>query len=535
MYGDGPAPDQTTIPAVTTGSLPATATVLERRGFLAIAGAAAGAGALLPHCGLAGLLTRAGGPTGADWDMLRSRLSTRRLLRPGQSGYNTAKELFDPRFDGLRPAGVAFCRLPRDVAVCVNFARKFKLPLRARSGGHSYAGWSSVTGGLVVDVSRLSGFSSRDSMVTVGSGLGLLEFYRQLAGRGLAVPGGSCPTVGIAGLTLGGGIGVLATQYGLTSDHLESVQLVTADGSVLTCDAKQHSDLLWACRGGGGGNFGIATAFTFRTHKLTKLVLFFLSWPWSQARHVVAGWQDWVAKGHSALWTNMHLSAPAGSGSPSVGVGGTYIGSVSRTAQLLRELFQLVGSGPASQFLDSRSFLDAMLIEASCGGLTVPGCLSGPGADRVPSFAKSDFFSKKLNSAGISTLLAGIEQLRNVHGTAGGGGAIAFDALGGAVNRVGPHATAFVHRNALFNAQYSTSWTSPGSAGGVANQHAWLRSFYSRVHPHANGEAYQNYIDPDLKNWQQAYYGANYPRLQRIKARYDPKDLFTFPQAIKAP
>jgi FAD/FMN-containing dehydrogenase len=529
MHGDGPASSQT------TASLPEHTSVLERRGFLAIAGAAAGTSALLPHRGVAGLLTRAAGPTGADWAALRGKLSTHRLLRPGQNGYNTAKELFDPRFDGLRPAGVAFCAVPRDVATCVNFARKFKLPVRARSGGHSYAGWSSVTGGLVVDVSRLSSFSTRGGAVTVGSGLGLLEFYRHLAGHGLAVPGGSCPTVGIAGLALGGGVGVLSRQYGLTSDHLQSVQLVTADGSVLTCNAKQHSDLLWACRGGGGGNFGIATSFTFSTHRLTDLVLFFLSWPWQQARHVVAGWQDWVAMGHGALWTNMHLSAPAGGGSPSIGVGGTYIGSVSRAGQLLRELYRLVGSAPAAPFLARRSFLDAMLIEAGCGDLTVPSCLSGPGAQRVPSFAKSDFFSKKLNSAGITTLINGISQLRNVHGTAGGAGGIAFDALGGAVNQVEPHATAFVHRTALFNAQYLTEWTSPGTAAGVANQHAWLRSFYARLHPHGNGEAYQNYIDPELTNWQQAYYGENYPRLQRIKARYDPADLFTFPQAIKAP
>ena len=260
-------------------------------------------------------------------------------------------------------------------------------------------------------------------------------------------------------------------------------------------------------------------------------MLFFLSWPWARAARVVDAWQSWAPHTPEALWSNMHLSAAVG-GAPQIGIGGTYVGSVAAAQRQLERAVRRVGSQPASPN-GERSFLDAMLIEAGCSGLSVPECLSArPGAVRVPSYAKSDFFSRKLNAAGIRTLLAGIEKLRHVHGTAGGVGAIAFDALGGAVNRVKPTATAFVHRNALFDAQYSTSWRSPGSTSGVANQHAWLRSFYSSLHPHANGQAYQNYVDPDLKDWQQAYYGQNYPRLQRVKAKYDPKGLFTFPQAI---
>ena len=122
--------------------------------------------------------------------------------------------------------------------------------------------------------------------------------------------------------------------------------------------------------------------------------------------------------------------------------------------------------------------------------------------------------------------------MTGVKGAAGGVGEIGLDAFGGALNRVRADATAFVHRDSLFNAQYRTSWTSPGSSQGVANQHAWLRSFYASLHPYANGQAYQNYADPDLTDWRQAYYGANYPRLSAIKARYDPRMLFRFPQAI---
>jgi hypothetical protein len=168
--------------------------------------------------------------------------------------------------------------------------------------------------------------------------------------------------------------------------------------------------------------------------------------------------------------------------------------------------------------------------------LSVHACNIPPGGTlpRVPFYAKSDFFSKPLSSSGINALLVGIEKLRTISGATNGAGSIAFDALGGAINRVAPTATAFVHRDALSDAQYYTSWTWPGTATGRANQLAWIRSYYKAIHPNANGQAYQNYPDPDLVNWPQAYYGANYPQLQSVKATYDPSGLFKFPQAVTA-
>jgi FAD/FMN-containing dehydrogenase len=473
-------------------------------------------------------------PRTADWEALRRALSTHHLSRPGEHGYDRARELFDPRFDRLRPAGIAYCGKPDDVAACVNFASKFTLPIRARSGGHSYAGWSSVNGGLVVDVSQLNRFSVGNGTVRVGSGLGLIDFYSKLAARGLAVPGGSCPTVGIAGLTLGGGVGVVGRKYGLTCDNLESVEIVTAAGDILTCDSGRHSDLFWASQGGGGGNFGVATAFTFRTHALSQLIVFFLGWPWSLAGQVVDAWQSWAPQAPDALWSNLHLSAAPGGGTPQIQVGGTYVGTIAGVARLLDKLYAAIGSKPTSYFLNEEPYLTAMLIEAGCSTLSVHECHTGPEGvlPRVPSFAKSDFFTRKLNASGIRVLLAGIERLVSVSGAEGGAGGIAFDAFGGAINRVKPAATAFVHRDALFLAQYTTEWQYPGSHTGVANQHAWLRSYYKALHPHASGQAYQNYVDPDLVNWEQAYYGANYPRLTQVKAAYDPQNLFHFPQSI---
>jgi FAD/FMN-containing dehydrogenase len=476
-------------------------------------------------------------PAPADWQALRRGLSTRELILPGQGGYATARELFDPRFDVIKPAGIAYCGTPHDVSTCLAFVRKFGLPVAARSGGHSYGGWSSSTG-LVVDVTRMNSFLvGPGGTVRVGTGTRLVDFYSGLAAHGLAVPGGSCPTVGVAGLTLGGGVGVLSRAYGLTSDHLEAVQIVTADGNVRDCDAQRGSDLLWASRGGGGGHFGVATSFTFRTQRLSRLVIFFLSWPWSQAAQVVDGWQSWVPRMPDALWSNLHLIASPGGALPTVSVGGTYLGPVAAAEGLLSGLYTAVGSPPASPYVAETSYLNAMMVEAGCADQSVSQChlpaqTANGQLSREPSYAKSDFFTRRLPPAAVRTLVAGIGQVRGVRAAATGVGAIAFDALGGAVNRVAPAATAFVHRDALFLAQYSTSWRWGAPGSEVASQQAWLRQFYSSLHPYASGQAYQNYIDPDLSGWRQAYYGANYPRLARIKAAYDPHQVFRFPQGI---
>ncbi len=523
-----------------------------RRRFFALAGAAAGAAPLaggLParllrssgpgqHGQQGAAAAPAAGPGTGDWMALRRALSTHNLVRPGQRSYPVAKELYDPRFDAKQPAGVAYCATPRDVSTCIAFVRKFGLQIAARSGGHSYGGWSSTNGGLIADVTALNSFRVSSGAVQVGTGLRLIDMYQRLAARGLAVPGGSCATVGVAGLTLGGGVGVLSRAFGLTSDNLEAVQLVTADGAVRTCTAAQNSDLFWASRGGGGGNFGIATSFTFRTRPLSQLVVFFLRWPWSHAARVISAWQSWAPAQPDALWSNLLLASAPHGGTPVLQVGGTFLGGVAGCQQLLNRLYAAAGSRPSSGSPFQTSYFNAMMIMAGCASFSFSEChlpsqTKNGRLPRVPSYAKSDFFTRKIPPAGIKALINGIERLRAVHGAPGGSGGVGFDAFGGALNRVSPSATAFVHRNALFDAQYSTSWSAGGGGAGSARQQAWLRSFYAAMRPWASGQCYVNYIDPDLTNWRQAYYGANYPRLARIKAKYDPHQVFHFPQSIR--
>jgi FAD/FMN-containing dehydrogenase len=522
---------------------------LKRRAFL---GVAAGGVAALAAPGVAqaasthpthpahparpiGIAARAAGPTPADWTALGHDLAGP-LVRPGDRSYTVDSYLFDPRFDGIHPAGIAYVKNAHDVGTCLAFVRKFGVKFAARSGGHSYAGWSSSTG-LIIDVENLKGVQVSGTTANVGAGTRLIDFYSGLAAKGRAVPGGSCPTVGIAGLTLGGGNGVMARAYGLTCDKLASLNIITADGKALTASPSEHSDLYWACRGGGGGNFGVVTWLQYNTVPAPTPVVFFLSWPWSKAAKVIAAWQSWAPNAPDALWSNLHLAARPGGTTPTIQVGGCYLGSITGAHNLIEQLYAKVGSNATSYNLNQHSFLNAMLLEAGCSSQGLQGChlpwyASGGKLSRQPELAKSAYFSKPLSSAGISTLLRGVQSLQSVHGAAGGVGGVAFDALGGAVNRVKPTATAFVHRNALFGAQYTTGWTTGAAAAGINNQHAWLRSYWASMQPYANGQAYQNYIDPDLTNWPQAYYAQNYARLQQVKKTYDPTRLFNFPQAI---
>src|ERR1700744_1703667 len=519
-----------------------------RRTFLKAALAAGGAGLLAScttqrHSTGQGQATTGPGtprptssPKASDWTALGHDLSGS-LVRPGESGYTTASELFDPRFDSLHPAGIAYCASPHDVATSLAFVRKFGLPVAARCGGHSYAGWSS-TSGLIVDVTRMAGVNISGTTATVGAGTRLIDFYSGLSAQSRTVPGGSCPTVGISGLTLGGGVGVVARAYGLTCDNVSELQVVTADGQIRTCNASQNSDLYWACRGGGGGNFGVVTSFTFTTHPAGDIVLFFLSWPWSQAQRVLAAWQSWAPHAPDELWSNVHLSAAPGGSVPTLQVGGTYIGSASAAQAELEKLYAAAGSDPSSPFLETTPWLHAMLVEAGCANLTVTEChlptqVAGGQLSRSSEHAKSDYFTSPLSSQGIGTLLSGVEKFQQAGGAQGASGGIAFDALGGAVNRVAPSATAFVHRDALFGAQYTTTWPTGAPAAAGNRQYAWPQSFWQSRRPYASGQAYQNYIDPALTNWQQAYYGANYSRLTQVKGTYDPGHVFSFPQAIQ--
>ncbi|WP_406154252.1 FAD-binding oxidoreductase [Streptomyces sp. NBC_01023] len=469
----------------------------------------------------------------ADWTALAHGLDGK-LVRPGDADYPTARQLYNTRYDGLKPAAVAYIADEDDIRECLAYARAHRIPVSIRNGGHSYAGWSSGNGRLVIDVSKLSQVSADG---TIGAGAKLVDIYETLGRSSRAIPGGSCPTVGISGLTLGGGHGVASRAYGLTCDSLTSATLITADGKRLTASAKENQDLFWALRGAGNGNFGVVTSMTFRTHAAPQTVSAYMSWPWSKAHAVIDAWQKWGPDQADEIWSSAHLEAASGGGTPGVSVAAFSLGTYGDLQNAVDRLADQVGAPARSVSLRRRGYEDAMLVYAGCASLSEDQChLPGPtpgrrtaGTLRRETYAAaSDFYDRTLPAAGVDALLSRTQAFTGLS-TGQGGGSIALTALGGAINRVSPSATAFVHRRSRVLAQYIASWQ-PGTAGTA--QQSWLRDTHRAMGPYASGGAYQNYIDPKLTDWRTAYYGAGAPKLAGLKKQYDPQRLFDFPQAL---
>ncbi|HXW81431.1 MAG TPA: FAD-binding oxidoreductase [Acidimicrobiales bacterium] len=453
---------------------------------------------------------------------------------PGSPTYPVDLQLYDPVYDSTQPAGIAYCANASDVARSLAFAREHGLPLTARSGGHSYAGYS-TSAGLVIDVSLMSSVTVNRNVATIGAGTRLIDVYSDLAQQGVSIPAGSCPSVGVTGLSLGGGIGVMGRLHGLTSDSIVALKVVTADGRTVVANATSNSDLFWACRGGGGGNFGVVTEFQFSTFPTQSVCLFSARWPWSAAADLLPAWLAWAPTAPDALWSNCLLSAAPGSSTPTTRVGGVWAGSPADAKAQLAALIKAVG-GPTSASIAQHEYENAMYIEAGCRGLTQTAChLAGksPGGTlpRTVAVAKSDILNSSLSTAGVNAVLAGIEQRQQQ----GGPGTVAYDSWGGAINRVPASATAFVHRKALASAQYDAVFSEGVASSTLQTAQGWLDGWYATLRPYVSGEAYQNYIDPSLANWQQAYYGTNLARLKRVKAKWDPDNVFHFAQSIPLP
>jgi FAD/FMN-containing dehydrogenase len=439
------------------------------------------------------------------------------VVERGAPGFSAAAELFNPRFDGVLPSAVARPVDAVDVRNAIRFTVARGVPVRARSGGHSYAGYSTLDHGVVLDLRSLSAITVDRSArtATVGAGAQLIDVSAALAGAGATLPAGSCPSVGISGVTLGGGFGLAGRQFGLTADNLVGVKIVTADGALRTVNASTDPDLLWALKGGGGGNFGVATEFTFTIHPLPSSAAYFnVSWPWSSADEAIAAWQSWAPHTTDRATSILHLNSGA---SPSISANGQFLGPASALPGLLGPLLAVPGAQLTSHL--DMPYVPLQLLLAGCAGTSLAACHTVGTAPhgtlpRNTFNAKSDYVAQPLPHAGRAAMIAAVE--------AAGSGSLLCDSYGGAVNRVAPAATAFVHRQELFCIQYY----------GNGSTAAWIDQAWRKLRPYVSGQAYQNYIDPTLAGWQQAYYGENLARLEQTRSRVDPHHYFNFPQAI---
>jgi len=431
---------------------------------------------------------------------------------PGTALYDSTLPAYNLRTE-LRPSLRILVKTARGMRQALDWMRGKGLPFALRSGGHCFEGFSQ-SAGVVIDTRLMKSlsFDERTNVLSVGAGATLGDIYRFAGSRGLAFPGGSCPTVGISGHALGGGFGLIARERGLACDNLSAIDLVDADTKPLRADAAQNADIFWACRGGGGGTFGAVTHLDFALAPIGPIAVYAATWT-LQLREAVAlfrAWQDWAPRAPDGI-SGIFKLAKRGDGRLTLHAAGQSTGPI---AQLRRELRALTDAAQPTggPNFSSMSFLAA--VDHFSGGW---------GYESKYSKGKSDYIVAPLDEAGIGALLGGIAALP-------AGEVIAIcDAYGGAIGRTAPDATAFAYRAGTeFCIQYYTSWQSDAAG---PRRLAEIGRLYAAMRPWSGG-AYVNYCDLDLPNWQQAYWRQNLPRLQAIKAKADPGNIFHHAQSV---
>jgi FAD/FMN-containing dehydrogenase len=447
----------------------------------------------------------------ADWGALQDAIAGEVVL-PGSPRYESARKPAIARFHDARPEAVVQCASPEDVAETLALARRSGLRPAPRSGGHCFAGRSS-TEGVVVDVTPMRSVSVSDGVATVGAGARLGEVYDALERTGLTVPAGCGPEVGIAGLTLGGGLGLMGRSHGLTSDSLLGAQVVLAGGRVVECGERDDGDLFWALRGAGGGNFGVVTSLAFRTLPEPAATSFALEWAHTDAAAALEAWQDWAPDAPQELAASLLVTASAEPGEPPmVEVFGAMLDGERTTTELLDELVAAVGADPTAASQRRASYRDTKRHLAERGG----------DGDESHPYIKSEYLRRRLPTEAITALVDHVASER----LAGQARELDFTPWGGAYNRVPADATAFVHRDARVLLKHGVLLDPEASAADRDSARRWLARSWEIVHPWGTGGAYPNFPDPDLDHWAEAYYGGNRERLLRVKAAYDPDGVF---------
>ena len=442
------------------------------------------------------------------------------VLLPGSAAYNRVRPVFNGRYDGVHPAAVAQPLDARDLAAALEVARARGIAVRIRAGGHSYIGASTVAGGVILDLRRLRGIRMlADGSVLAGAGLRQIELLIALAKHGRAVVHGSCPTVGLAGFTLGGGYGFGARRYGLSCDNLLAANVV--DLRTIAPGAAD-ANLLHGLRG-AGASLAPVTSLRLRTHAVGAVTTFFASYPWSRAAEVVRAFALRAASAPAPLAAICSLST--GAGSASVQVFGQYLGTGGAATNAIAALLE-PGASLAQR---TRSYLDAQLVFAGCLGKTTAQCRpqsEGGVLGRDTFVAGSAYIAQPFGPAGAQSLIDVIDARQAARGS----GVLLFDAQGGAIDDAAAGQTSFIHRGLRCSVQILSY--EGGSAAGIARARAFVAAARAALKPIGNGQAYQNYPDADLTTWRAAYYGSAYSDLAALKHERDPYRLLHFPQAI---
>lgn len=489
---------------------------LSRRWLLGGAGLAAAAG-LAP----AGALARPALAAGNRGLNALARGFGGRLILPGDPAYPMAALPNNARWSGVLPVAVALCADAADVQRCIAWVQDNRVPFAVRSGGHSYAGFS-TTRGLLVDVRAMNGVTLdlKDGTATVQGGANNQDVAAALRATSFGIPSGRCPTVGASGLVLGGGWGFSATHSGLTCDSLLATDLVLADGTRRSVGDRDDADLFWAARGGGGGNFGVHTSFTFKLRDVGDITTFNLVWPPGRQVELLEALQAIQQANPRSLSTRTKARPLAAGPHPGrdgiiVETLGVHWGSERDLREIMAPAYAI--ARPRSERIYEQEYWRARdyLLTDDPNGLYEIRC---------------NYVEHQLGGEALETMLGWM--------TRWPGGSLRQDnmgilfAMGGAVNDVAPDATAYPHRSSNYIFEMEANWGPMDSAEAVKAQRDWLRSYHQDMQRFVQPRSYVNFPNRELADWGHAYYAGNLPRLSQVKSRWDPGNLFQFAQSI---
>ncbi|MUL65165.1 FAD-binding protein [Mycobacterium sp. CBMA 234] len=443
---------------------------------------------------------------------------TGRVVRPADADYPAACTGFNLLYTN-QPTAVVFARETTDVVNALTWARQHDLPVRARSGRHCLEGWSTVNGGVVIDVSHMksAAIDATSRTATVGAGLNQSEAVAALGRAGFAAPTGTEGSVGLVGATLGGGFGLLTRAFGMACDNLLSAEVVVAsahgDTEVIVADDTHHPDLLWALRGAGNGNFGIVTSMTYAIHPLAQAIHVVARWPGlDDLAGVFEAWQRCAPFGDHRLTSQLEIRRDE--------IAMVSVLASGSEAEALRMLAPILSVGTPSVEVADSDWADIF------AGFQIP-------LDEEPANWKflSQFMSAPFPPEAVQLVGAYMSKAPtpacNYFTNALQGAVLTSEPRGGA---------AYAHRNALFYAEPGAGWGTRD--GAPASDDAltetcltWIAEFGEALQPFMTG-AYTNVPNAGIPDWEHAYWGANVDRLRTIKAKYDPDNVFRFEQSI---
>ena len=432
------------------------------------------------------------------------------VIYPNDQEYPQARMNWNP-FTNAFPIVFVFAQQKEDVANAVKWARENNVSIRIRSGRHALAkDFSQTNGGIVIDTSQMRKIKLNKArgIATVQAGIRVGSLVRTLAQEGILAPFGDSSSVGIGGISTGGGITAVQRTTGLISDNILSATIVDANGEILRVSETENSDLLWAIRGGGGGNFGIITSYTFKIHPAPFQVgIFQIIWPWNQLDEVIDVWQRWSPSVDERLGTILEVFSKTNGMLRSQGI---FLGSKAELEKLILPLSD-VGS-PLKVFIDEVTLPEAIEFWAP----------NEPVFDTQNTTWSSAWVEQIIPTEGIKAIRSFLEK------ATGSESNFFFLNSGGAMNQVPPEDTAFFWRNTKYYLEWDASWTEKCE---TRTNIELVEKTREQLQSYVTG-SYVNVPDLSIKNYGQEYYGDNFARLQRIKSQYDPENIFNFVQSI---